>query len=104
MGLQLANARRSTAGLGPEGDKLHGRVVGRRSVVEMAPSVAVIRWLTDDRGAQSRGASARVGVLVEGPRQGTHTDRERPARNAKALQERGPGLLIAGEIGTLPRA
>jgi hypothetical protein len=49
---------------------LHGRVVGRRPVVEMARPVIVIRRLTDDRGAQTRVASkrardlARVGVGV----------------------------------------
>jgi len=35
-------------GLGPGRDKLHGRMVGRRSVVEMAPSAVVIRWCTDE--------------------------------------------------------
>jgi hypothetical protein len=33
---------------------LHGRVVDRRSVVEMARTVMVIRRLTDEGGAQTR--------------------------------------------------
>jgi len=57
------NAQRSDDGLGLERDKLHGRLVDRRSVVEMAPSVVMIRPSTDERGAQTRVASARVGVL-----------------------------------------
>jgi len=44
---------------------LHGRVVGRRSVVEMARTVIVIRWSTDERGPQTRVASKRVRVLQE---------------------------------------
>ena len=44
-------------------DKLHGRVVGRRWVVEMALPVIAIRWSTDEHGAQPRLASKRVRVL-----------------------------------------
>jgi len=39
------NAQRSDAGWAPSGDKLHGRVVDRRWVVEMARTVIVIRRL-----------------------------------------------------------
>src|SRR5437868_5136020 len=44
-------------------DKLHGRVVEHRRVVEMAPPIIVIRRLTDEHGAQPRLASKRVRVL-----------------------------------------
>jgi hypothetical protein len=40
----------------------HGRAVGRRSVVEMAPPVIVIRWSTDERRAQPA-SPARVFAL-----------------------------------------
>src|SRR3954466_8027786 len=58
-----ANAQRSGAGWVSARDRLHGRVVGRRSVVEMAPEIIAIRWLTDEGGAQPRVASKRVGDL-----------------------------------------
>jgi hypothetical protein len=40
-------------------------VVGRRSVVGMAPTIIVIRWSTDEGRTQTRVASARVGVLPQ---------------------------------------
>src|SRR3954466_12532545 len=60
-----ANAQRSGAGWVSSRDKLHGRVVRRPSVVEMALPVITIRWSTDERGAQTRVASKRVRVLRE---------------------------------------
>jgi hypothetical protein len=54
------NAPRSEAGWVSARDKLHGRAVERRRVVEMALPVIVIRWSTDERGAQPRLASKRV--------------------------------------------
>jgi len=54
------NAPRSDAGWVSARDKLHGRVVVRQPVVEMALPVIAIRWLTDERGAQPRVASKRV--------------------------------------------
>ena len=59
----VVNAPRSEAGWVSARDKLHGRVVERRRVVEMALTVIVIRWSTDERGAQPRLASKRVRVL-----------------------------------------
>jgi hypothetical protein len=50
-------------GLGPEGDKLHGRVVARRSVVEMAPRVDC-NTVVDGRPSGPRPASpARVSAI-----------------------------------------
>src|SRR4051812_47326703 len=54
------NAQRSGAGWVSARDKLHGRVVGRQPVVEMAPPVIMIRWLTDECGTLPRVASKRV--------------------------------------------
>jgi len=59
------NAQRSDAGWVLPRDRLHGRVVGRRSVVEMARTVIVIRRSTDERRTQTRGASKRVRGLQE---------------------------------------
>jgi hypothetical protein len=41
-------------GLGTSGDRLHGRVVDRRRVVEMAPRIIAIRWSTDGARTQTR--------------------------------------------------
>src|SRR3954469_3751855 len=54
------NAPRSEAGWVSVRDKLHGRVVEHRWVVEMAPPIIMIRRLTDEHGAQPRLASKRV--------------------------------------------
>src|SRR5512144_2164776 len=63
MGGASGNAQRSGAGWVSARDKLHGRVVERRWVVEMARTVIVIRRSTDECGAQPRVASERVRVL-----------------------------------------
>jgi len=65
MGGASDNAQRSGAGWVSARDKLHGRVVERRWVVEMARTVIVIRRCTDECGAQPRVASARVRVHRE---------------------------------------
>jgi hypothetical protein len=58
------NAQRSDAGWVLPRDRLHGRVVDRRSVVEMAPHIIAIRRSTDERRTQTRVASKRVRVLL----------------------------------------
>jgi hypothetical protein len=50
MGGTGGNAPRSEAGWGSPRDKLHGRVVERRRVVEVALAVIVIRRSTEERG------------------------------------------------------
>src|SRR5512140_120613 len=54
------NASRSEVGWVSLRDKLHGRVVERRRVVEMAPPIIVIRWSTDEQRTLPRLASKRV--------------------------------------------
>jgi hypothetical protein len=61
------NALRSAAGWATTRDRFPGRVVDRRPVVGMAPAIIAIRWSTDERRAQTRGASARVRVLSRAP-------------------------------------
>ena len=59
------NAQRSGAGWVTARDRLHGRVVDRRRVVEMAPS-HIQDSAVNGRGPDpARGASARVRVLLE---------------------------------------
>ena len=60
-GLQSADDKR----VSERRSQVHGRVVMRRSVVEMARTVIVIRWSTDEHGPQTRVASKRVRVLQE---------------------------------------
>ena len=57
------NAQRSDTGWVTDRNRFPGRVVGRRSVVGMAPTLIVIRRSTDEGGTQTRVASARAGVL-----------------------------------------
>jgi hypothetical protein len=57
-----ANAQRSDAGWVTSGDRLHGRVVDRRRIVEMARAVIAIRRSTDGARAQTR-EPARVLVF-----------------------------------------
>jgi hypothetical protein len=65
---RLANAQRSGAGWVPSEINCTAGWIRRRSVVEMALPVIVIRWLTDERGAQTRVASARARVLADAVR------------------------------------
>ena len=58
----------ATSGRPVNGDKLHGRVVARRRVVEMARTLSTIRPLTDGVRRPARVASERVCVLLDLPR------------------------------------
>jgi hypothetical protein len=55
----------ATSGWPANGDKLHGRVVARRRVVEMAPPLSTIRRLTDGVRRPARVASERVRILLD---------------------------------------
>jgi hypothetical protein len=60
----------ATSGRPASGDKLLGRVVARRRVVEMARTLSAIRWLTDGVRRPARVASERVCVLLDRPLDG----------------------------------
>ncbi len=59
------NAQRSGAGWAEARDKLHGRVVGRRPVVEMARPVIAIRWSTGRASSPDPRPQARVSAFCE---------------------------------------
>src|SRR5512140_657247 len=98
------NAPRSEAGWVSPRDKLHGRVVERRRVVEMALPIIVIRRLTDERGAQPRVASKRVRGLPKlqagapaSPASVSAVSRE------PFMGERGQRSVGSGDSVTIPR-
>ena len=54
------NAQRSDAGWVTDRNRFPGRVVGRRSVVGMAPTIIVIRRSTDEGGTQTLPAQVEM--------------------------------------------
>ncbi len=107
--LNGASARRQRAaqrcGLGSGRDKLHGRVVQGRPVVEMARTVIVIRRSTDETRAQTRAASARVCVLSGAPQnaggQGPRSASPARARSSRTSRQRH-GRAIAAPKTSFP--
>jgi len=79
-----ANAQRSAAGWVRARDRLHGRVVERRPVVEMAPPSMLDSVVNGRAPDPARGASARVRVL-----------RELTARTAEATDQ---NTVVVGAV------